>query len=114
MAIATYRLHQNPGHDVEIILHVDETPGKSRRGDLVDALAEIGRIRSAEFCPLPYHLMLVNHDREKLGSQEVLTGIVSQNIHAQLIGPVWNISNCAGNPRRGPYFPSTHFHCMTG
>ena len=29
MAIATYRLHQNPGHDVEIILHVDETPGKS-------------------------------------------------------------------------------------
>lgn len=54
----------------------------------MDSLEEIDGIKSAEFCPLRYHLMLVNYDREVLSSQEVLTGVVSQNIHAELIGPV--------------------------
>jgi hypothetical protein len=88
MGNVAYHPHQDPEHTVEIIVHVDETLGESRRGDLVDALEEIDGVKSAEFCPLRYHLMLVNYDREKLNSQEVLTGVVSQNIHAELIGPV--------------------------
>ena len=88
MGNIAYHPHQNPQHHVEIILHIDETPGESRRGDLVDALEEMDGIKSAEFCPLRSHLMLVNYDREVLSSQEVLTGVVSQNIHAELIGPV--------------------------
>ena len=88
MGNVAYNLHQHPQHHVEIIVHVDETLGESRRGDLVDALEEIDGIKSAEFCRLRYHLMLVNYDREVLSSQEVLTGVVAQNIHAELIGPV--------------------------
>ena len=81
-------LHQNPQHNIEIVVHIDETPGGSRRSDLVDALEDIDGIRSAEFCPLRYHLMLINYGREVLSSQEVLTVVVSQNRHAELIGPV--------------------------
>lgn len=88
MGNVAYHLHQNPQHNVEIVVHIDETLGESRRSDLVDALEEIDGIHSAEFCPLRYHLMLVNYDREVLSSQEVLTSVVSQNIHAELIGPV--------------------------
>jgi len=88
MGDVAYDLHRNPAHNVEIIVHVDETLGESRRGDLVEALEGMEGIQSAEFCPLRYHLMLVNYDRETINSQDVLVGVVSQNIHAELIGPV--------------------------
>lgn len=88
MGNVAYNLHQEPVKNVEIIVHVDETLGEARRSDLVEALEGTDGISSAEFCPLRFHLMLVNYDREKMNSQEVLTSVVSQNIHAELIGPV--------------------------
>ncbi|RLA03823.1 MAG: ATP-binding protein [Gammaproteobacteria bacterium] len=88
MGDVAYDLHRSPAHNVEIIVHVDETLGESRRGDLVEALEGIDGVMSAEFCPLRYHLMLINYDREAISSQDVLVGVVSQNIHAELIGPV--------------------------
>jgi hypothetical protein len=88
MGNVAYDLQRNPAHNVEIIVHVDETLGETRRGDLIEALESIEGVRSAEFCPLRYHLMLVNYDREMINSQDVLVGVVSQNIHAELIGPV--------------------------
>lgn len=88
MRNVAYDLQRNPAHNVEIIVHVDETLGETRRGDLIEALESIEGVRSAEFCPLRYHLMLVNYDREMINSQDVLVGVVSQNIHAELIGPV--------------------------
>ena len=88
MGEVAYSIQQEPAHNIEIIVHVDETLGEPRRADLVNSLEGINGIKSAEFCPLRYHLMLVNYDRNMLDSQEVLTSVVSQNIHAELIGPV--------------------------
>ena len=88
MGDVAYDLHRSPAHNVEIIVHVDETLGEPRRADLVNSLESMNGIKSAEFCPLRYHLMLVNYDRNLLDSQDVLTGVVSNNIHAELIGPV--------------------------
>ena len=88
MGNVAYSIHQNPEHTAEIVVHVDEQLGESRRSDLVDALEERDGIKSAEFCPLRYHLMLVNYNRDTLSSQDVIVGIKAQNIHAQLIGPV--------------------------
>jgi len=88
MGEVAYNLQQYPAHNVEIIVHVDEMLGETKRADLVNALEGIEGIRSAEFCPLRWHLMLINYDRELLNSQEVLTGVVANNIHAELIGPV--------------------------
>ena len=45
-------------------------------------------INSAEFCPLRYHLMLVEYDRNNINSQDVLSRVKAQNVHAELIGPM--------------------------
>ena len=73
---------------VEIVIHINDTLGDVRRSDLVAALAGRDGIYSAEFCPLRYHLMLVDYDREKFTSQEVLHLIDRENVTAQLVGPI--------------------------
>ena len=88
MGAVAYNLQQYPAHHVEIIVHVDEMLGETKRADLVNTLEGIEGIRSAEFCPLRWHLILINYDKQVLNSQEVLTGVVANNIHAELIGPV--------------------------
>ena len=88
MGEAAFSIQQDPAHNVEIIVHVDETLEEPERADLVNSLQDISGIKSAEFCPLRYHLMLINYDRNMLNSKEVLTGVVAQNIHAELIGQV--------------------------
>ena len=88
MGEAAFSIQQDPAHNVEIIVHVDETLDEPRRTDLVNSLQDISGISSAEFCTLRYHLMLINYDRNMLNSMEVLTSVVAQNIHAELIGPV--------------------------
>ena len=88
MGEVAYNLQQYPAHNVEIIVHVDEMLGEAKRAELVNALEGIEGIRSAEFWPLRWHLMLINYDKQVLNSQEVLTGVVANNIHAELIGPV--------------------------
>ena len=81
-------LHTEPGHGVEIVVHVDETLGEERRNDLAAALEGSDGINSAEFCPLRYHLMLVQYNQELIDSQDVLSRIKSENVHAELVGPV--------------------------
>ena len=88
MGEVAYNLQQYPAHNVEIIVHIDEMLGETKRADLVNILEGIEGIRSAEFCPLRWHLMLINYDKQVLNSQEVLTGVVANNIHAELIGQV--------------------------
>ncbi|MEN8106382.1 MAG: hypothetical protein ABFS22_00065 [Pseudomonadota bacterium] len=75
-------------HNIEIVVHVEETLGEERRQELVTALEDTNGIKTAEFCPLRYHLMLVQYNRDQMSSQDVLGRVHSQNIHAQLIGPV--------------------------
>ena len=88
MGEVAYDIHPEAEHHVEIVLHVDETLGDERRSDLIKSLEGTQGIRSAEFCPLRYHLMLVQYNRERISSQDVLTKVSTQSIHAELIGPV--------------------------
>ena len=74
--------------NVELIIHVNETLDKYRRDELTSSLKSKEGIRSAEFCPLRYHLMLVSYDRVHLTSQDILHHVNNQSINAQLIGPV--------------------------
>lgn len=77
-----------PNSHVEIIVHVDESLDEMQRDELINSLVEDEAIKSAEFCPLRYHLMLVNYNREMMTSQDVLGRVTSNDIHAELIGPV--------------------------
>ena len=88
MVSTVQSLHTEPGHGVEIVVHVDETLGEKRRNDLAAALQGSNGINAAEFCPLRYHLMLVHCNKELMNSQDVLGRIKSENVHAELIGPV--------------------------
>jgi hypothetical protein len=88
MGEVAFNIQQDPARTVEIIVHVDETLDERGRADLINSLHDISGISSAEFCPLHYHLMLINYDRNILNSKDVLTGVVAQNVHAELIGPV--------------------------
>ena len=88
MGEAAYDLKQEPGRNIEIVVHINETLEEHRREELVDALEGSDGIYTAEFCPLRYHLMLVQYDRESLSSQDVLNRVTDQNVNAQLIGPM--------------------------
>ena len=88
MGEVAYDLQTKPEHKVEIVVHVDETLGESRRNDLVKALVGSEGIHAAEFCPLRYHLMLVQYDRNNINSKDVLNRVKAQSVHAELIGPV--------------------------
>ena len=88
MGQVLHSIESEPDHTVEIIVHITETLGEQRRGDLVAALEDSGGITTAEFCPLRYHLMLVRYDRDLYSSQDVLEHVTSQNVSARLIGPV--------------------------
>jgi len=81
-------IENEPDRSVEIVLHIIETMEQQQRGNLVAALENDGGIVSAEFCPLRYHLMLVRYDKDMYSSQDVLGRVQSQNINAQLVGPV--------------------------
>jgi hypothetical protein len=88
MGEALRSIQPETDHIVEIVVHVDETLGPERRKDLVAALEANADISVAEFCPLRYHLMLIQYDREAMSSQDVLARVMAENVHAQLIGPV--------------------------
>ena len=88
MGQALHNIENEPDHTVEIVVHITETLGEQRRGDLVAALEGNGGITTAEFCPLRYHLMLVRYDRDLFSSRDVLSRVTSQNVSARLIGPI--------------------------
>ena len=81
-------IEQEPDGSVEIVVHITENLEQQQRGNLVATLENDGGIVSAEFCPLRYHLMLVRYDKDMYSSQDVLSRVKSQNINAQLVGPV--------------------------
>ena len=88
MGDVAYDLQNEPQHNVEIVVHVDETLDEGQRSNLVSSLEGSDGIDRAEFCPLRYHLMLVLYDRNKMTSQDVLGKVASQSVHAELVGPV--------------------------
>lgn len=72
----------------EVVVHIKELLGDERRDELIRSLKEQAGIYSADFCPLRYHLMLVDYDRERLTSGDVLSLVNKESVHAQLIGPI--------------------------
>ncbi|MGW8309632.1 MAG: hypothetical protein ACWGNB_01095 [Thiogranum sp.] len=79
---------RNESRTVEIVVHVNDALDEDQRNELITALKASDGIADAVFCPLRWHLMLVRYDNETHSSQDVLARISSQNVTAQLIGPV--------------------------
>ncbi|MGD8633443.1 MAG: hypothetical protein PVF85_07735 [Anaerolineales bacterium] len=77
-----------PEHIVEIVVHITETLEEQQRLDFVAALENDDRICAVSFSPKRSHLMLVKYDSNRYSSQDILASIESQEINAQLVGPV--------------------------
>jgi len=75
-------------NNVEIIVHINETLDGVTRNSLQAAILEDKGVYSAEFCPLRYHLLLVQYDRTKINSRDVLSKVVARNLSAQIVGPI--------------------------
>ncbi|MGB7933260.1 MAG: hypothetical protein WCH04_13730 [Gammaproteobacteria bacterium] len=75
-------------NNVEIIVHINETLDGVTRNGLQAAILEDKGVFSAEFCPLRYHLLLVQYDRTKINSRDVLSKVVARNLSAQIVGPI--------------------------
>jgi len=75
-------------NNVEIIVHINETLDDINRNGLQAAILEDKGVYSAEFCPLRYHLLLIQYDRTKLNSRDVLSKVVTRNLSAQIVGPI--------------------------
>jgi hypothetical protein len=75
-------------NNVEMIVHINESLDGITRNSLQAAILEDKGVLSAEFCPLRYHLLLVQYDRTKLNSRDVLSKVVAQNLSAQIVGPI--------------------------
>jgi hypothetical protein len=88
MGATALNIHSEPTHDIEIVMHVDETMVEEQRNDLAHNLEDCPGINSCFFCNNRFHLMLVSYDRNRLTSQDVLGKVKAQHYHAELIGPV--------------------------
>ncbi len=75
-------------NNVEIIVHINESLDGITRNSLQAAILEDKGVLSAEFCPLRYHLLMVQYDRTKLNSRDVLSKVLAQNLSAQIVGPI--------------------------
>lgn len=86
--IGTASANDEINNNVEMLIHINESLDGITRNGLQAAILEDKGVFSAEFCPLRYHLLLVQYDRTKLNSRDILSIVVAQNLSAQIVGPI--------------------------
>ena len=80
--------NDEPVNHAEVILHIKETLDSTSRNELQAVMLGDHGVFSAEFCPLRYHLLLVQYDRTQMDSRDVLAIVLAQDFTAQIIGPI--------------------------
>lgn len=71
-----------------LVIHISDTLGDARRGDLENALNSRYGINMARFNASRPHLLLVDYDPTQINSLDILHQVRRQNVRAQLIGPI--------------------------
>jgi len=73
-------------HQVEVVIHVDETLSEEQRTSMVSNLQKRDGVENARFTTDRDHLMLIDYDSNKLRSGDILGYIKDEDVHAELIG----------------------------
>jgi cell division protein FtsX len=73
-------------HQVEVVIHVDETLDEEQQASLVSNLQERDGVEKARFTTGRDHLMVIDYDSNKLHTTDVLGYIKQENVNAELIG----------------------------
>jgi hypothetical protein len=73
---------------VEVVVHINEKLGEEGQQNFKLAIENQEGVFSAKFNPRRHHLVLVEYDRTRLTSRDVLHRVLGQNVCAQLVGPI--------------------------
>ena len=73
-------------HQVEIVIHVDESLNKEQQASLVGNLQERDGVKKARFTTGREHLMVIDYDASKLHATDVLAYVKQEHVNAELIG----------------------------
>lgn len=71
---------------VDVTIHIDETVDHDRRMAIADAVRAHSGVMGVAHHDSKPHLMIVEYDPESVTAQDLLKLVVSQNVHAELIG----------------------------
>jgi hypothetical protein len=75
-------------HHVEVVVHVDAALDEAQKTEMVEHLRGCAGIVEARFSPGRDHLLLVDYDRDRLRSKDVLNHVQQTHKGAELVGPV--------------------------
>ena len=70
----------------DVTIHIDQTLGTERRGEIEDALRALDGVISVHMPEDRLHLVVVEYNPEKANSAEILGTVNARGVQAQLIG----------------------------
>lgn len=73
-------------HEVEVVIHVDETLSEEQRAGMVGNLQARDGVAHARFTPGRDHLMVIGYDSGRLHASDVLDYVKQEHANAELIG----------------------------
>jgi len=76
----------NDIHQVEVVVHIDESLNDEQRSGLVSNLQGRDGVEKARFTTGRDHLMVIDYDSNKLHSDNVLDYVQQENVNAELVG----------------------------
>jgi hypothetical protein len=74
--------------NVEVVVHIRDKLDAAARDELVAEVESRQGIYSALFCPIRYHLMLIQYERDRISSQDVIRLVSELTPEPRLIGPI--------------------------
>jgi hypothetical protein len=75
-------------HNIEVVVHIPDRLDATARSKVVAELESREGIYSALFCPIRYHLMLIQYERDRISSQDVIHLVSELTPEPRLIGPI--------------------------
>jgi hypothetical protein len=72
----------------DLLIHVNEALNEDQRKKVITVLEEIDGVRTAEFSPQRWHLLIVWYDTNFASSRAILDELSRQDLNVQLIGPL--------------------------
>ena len=75
-------------HQVEVVVHVDDALDEGQQAEMVKQLRGCEGVENAHFTPGRAHLLLIDYDRDRVQSRDVLDYVRRNHKGAELVGPV--------------------------
>lgn len=69
-----------------VVVHIDESLSRDNRDELLQKIEAIDGVLSADLQDQRPHLMIVDYNPDQTKSLDVLNGVQSSGVHAQLVG----------------------------